>query len=334
MFRPSRRAFVRDLLRLGPLALSLAPLTVRAESAWPARPLRLVVPQSPGGAVDLVSRMVAERLGVALGVAIVVENKPGASGAIGVEAVKRAVPDGYTLLTASSNTHTMLPHLIDAPFDPFRDFAPVVNFSYTTRVILVGNTVQATTLATLIGLARDHPGVLNYGSAGIGSSNHLDTELFARVAGIRLTHVPYRGSAQGLAALVAGEIQVLLVSVTSALPLVQAGRIRAIAVLSDRRSPRLPEVPTVGEGGYPDLDLRTWIGFVVPAATPGAIVDRLNREINHLLGAAAMQEWLSSQGLEAVGGTPGDFAATMRADYARWGAVVRDLGLREPAAAR
>ena len=335
LFRPSRRAFVRGLLRLGPLTLGLAPLTARAQPAWPARPLRLVVPQSAGGAVDLVSRVMAERLEPGLGVTVVVENKPGASGVIGVEAVKRAAPDGYTLLMASSNTHTMLPHLIDPlPYDPFRDFAPVANFSYTTKMIVVSNALNATTLAELVGVARDRPGVLNYGSAGIGSSNHLDTEMFARAAGIRLVHVPYRGSAQGLNALVAGEIQVLLVSVTSALPLVRAGRVRAIAVFSDRRAPRLPEVPTVAEGGYPDLDVRTWMGVVVPAATPGVIVDRLNREINRLLATPAMREWLADQGLEAASGTPGGFAATLRADFAKWGAVVRELGLREPAAAR
>jgi len=326
--RFSRRNFLRGL----PLALGLAALPARAQPAWPARPIRLIVPQAPGGTVDLVSRVVADRLEPVLGVAFIVENKPGASGLIGVEAVKRAAPDGYTLLTASSNTHTMLPHLMDAlPYDPLRDFAPVVNFGYTTKMIVVSNAVEATTLAELVSLARERPGLLNYGSSGIGSSNHLDAEVFARAAGIRLVHVPYRGAAQALNAVTTGEVQMMLVSVTSGQSLVRAGRVRGLAVFGEQRAPQLPAVPTMTECGYPGLDVRTWVGFVVPAGTPAAIVDRLNREIIALLGSTVMREWLVIQGLEAAGGTPVEFASTLRADYAKWGAVVGELGLREAA---
>ena len=329
MSRITRRDFLRGL----PLALGLAALPARAQPAWPTRPIRLIVPQAPGGTVDLVSRVVADRLEPVLGVAFIVENKPGASGLIGVEAVKRAAPDGYTLLTASSNTHTMLPHLMDTlPYDPLRDFAPVVNFGYTTKMIVVSNAVEATTLAELVSLARERPGQLNYGSSGIGSSNHLDAEVFARAAGIRLMHVPYRGAAQALNAVAAGEVQMMLVSVTSGQALVRAGRVRGLAVFSEQRAPQLPAVPTMAECGYPGLDVRTWVGFVVPAGTPAAIVDRLNREIVALLGSPVMREWLVIQGLEAAGGTPAEFAATLRADYAKWGAVARELGLREAAA--
>jgi tripartite-type tricarboxylate transporter receptor subunit TctC len=269
--RPPRRGF----LRLLPLVLALAEVPARSKPAWPARPLRLLVPQAPGGAVDLVSRVVAERLEQALGVVVVVENKPGASGAIGVETVRRAPADGYTLLAASSNTHAMLPHLMDAlPYDPLRDFAPVANFAYTTKMIVVGNAVSAKTLEELVGLARRRPDGLNYGSSGIGSSNHLDAEVFSSAAGIRMVHVPYRGSAQALAAVVAGEVQVLLVSATSALPLVQAGRVRPLAIFSDRHIPQLPDVPTVTESGYPGLDVRTWVGFVAPAGTRSSCTTR------------------------------------------------------------
>jgi tripartite-type tricarboxylate transporter receptor subunit TctC len=315
-----------------PAAVALAAAPARSQPAWPARPLRLMVPQAPGGAVDLVSRVVAERLEPALGVAVVVENKPGASGLIGVEAVKRAAHDGYTLLAASSNTHAMLPHLMGAlPYDPIRDFAPVVNFAYTTKMIVVSNAVEATTLSELVSLARERPGLLNYGTSGIGSSNHLDAEVFARATGIRLVHVPYRGSAQALNAVTTGEVQMMLVSVTSGQSLVRAGRVRGLAVFGEQRAPQLPAVPTMAECGYPGLDVRTWVGFVVPAGTPAAIVDRLNREIVALLGTTVMREWLVVQGLEAAGGTPAQFASTLRADYAKWGAVVRELGLREAA---
>jgi len=308
---------------------ALAADTTSPEAAYPIRPIRIIVPAAPGGTVDLLTRVLGERLETMLGVPVVVDDRPGANGIVGNDLARRAIPDGYTLLAATTATHVMAPHVVaGVTYDPLQDFVPVINLVYQTKVVLVSGTLGVATLGELVALARSRPGQLNYASTGIGSSSHLDTEQLAALTGIELVHIPYRGSAQTVAALSANEVQVLLASVTAAQPAIVAGRVRALAVIADRRSPLLPGVLTIVEAGLPRLDVQTWIGFVAPAGTPPAIVENLNRMLNRVLRGPDIRAWLEKQGLEPVGGSPAEFASEMRTDLDKWGKVVRRLGIR------
>jgi len=311
------------------LAGAAWPLAGAASVPWPKAPLRIVVPQAAGGTADVLARMLGERLQARLGVAVIVDNRPGANGLIGTEAVKRAAPDGYTLLLASTATHAMAPHVsLSSTFDPVRDFASVVNVAWQTKVAIANPAAPATTLREFIAYARARPGQLNYASTGVGSASHVDTELLAAATGIKLVHIPYRSSGFSVAALVTGEVQLLLASVTAAIGAIQAGQARALAVLSERRTMLLPQVPTIGEAGVAAPDVRTWLGLVAPAETSPAIVASLNRTIETELADPALVAWLEQQGLEPIGGTPEAFAATIRSDVERWGAIVRRLGVQ------
>jgi tripartite-type tricarboxylate transporter receptor subunit TctC len=301
---------------------------VHAES-YPVRPIRLIVPQSPGGTVDLTARVFAERLRSALNATIVVENKPGAGGAIGCDFVAHAAPDGYTLLAASTNTHALLPHVqASVGYDALRDFAPIVNLVYTTSIVAVTPSLPVHTLSELIAYVRANPGKLNYPSTGVGSSDHIDTELFKSLARIDLVHIPYRGAPQTIEALVTGEVQVGLVAIGNSLGPVEAGQLRPLAVLSDQRSSLLPEVPTAAEAGLPELKVRFWVGLVAPAGTPPEIISVLNGALQQGLGAPNVRQWIASRGLEPVGGSPSDFAEEIRVDYANWGEVIKRIGLK------
>lgn len=300
-----------------------------AAPAYPNRSIRVIAPLAPGGTVDLLTRVLGERLEAMLGVAVVVENKSGGNGIIGTEFVKRAPPDGYTLLAASTSTHAMTPHVVASlPYDPLQDFVPVINLVYQTKVVLVSSALGVTTLDELMALARSRPGQLNYASVGVGSSSHLDTEQLAALTGIELVHIPYRGSAQNIAALIANEVQVLLASVTAAQPALVSGRARALAVIADKRSPLLPEVPTLFEAGLPRLDVQTWIGVLAPAGTPPPVVDHLNQALNRVLRSPDTRAWMEKQGLEPIGGSPAAFGAEIRIDFDKWGKITRGLGIR------
>ena len=313
-----RRAFV--------VGGALWPWAAAAQTARPM--LRFVVPQAAGGTADAVARLLGERLEARLGAVVVVDNRPGANGQIATDIVRRAAPDGATLLLASTATHAMAPHTTPRPtFDPVRDFAPIVNVAWQTKVVVASMAVPATTLREFIAYARANPGRLNYASTGVGSSSHVDAELLASATGMKLAHIPYRGSAHTVAALAANEVQLLLASVTAALGAIDAGHVRALAVLSENRSPLLPRVPTAGEAGVQAPDLRTWIGLVAPAGTPAEVVAAIGRAVDDTLGEAPVRSWLDRQGLEPIGGTPEAFAATIRADVERWGGIVRKLGL-------
>jgi tripartite-type tricarboxylate transporter receptor subunit TctC len=308
---------------------SLAVEAATSEPPYPARPIRVIVPQAPGGTVDLLARVLGDRVRALFGVVLVVDDRPGANAMIGNEAAKRAPADGYTLLAASTATHVMTPLVLPGvSYDPVRDFVPVVNLVHQTKVILVTTGLGVSTLAELTALARSRPGQLNFASAGVGSSSHLDTVQLAALTGMELVHIPYRGSAQSVAALMANEVQVLLASITAAQPALASGRARALAVLSDARSPLLPDVPTLVEAGLPGLDVQTWIGIVAPAGTAPSIVDSLNAMLNRALRSAEVSAWLDKQGLELVGGTPEAFDTEIRADLDKWDRVVRRLGIR------
>jgi tripartite-type tricarboxylate transporter receptor subunit TctC len=278
---------------------------------------------------DILARQVGDRLGSALHAAVVVDNKPGGAGVIGNDLAARAAPDGYTLLLATSATYITASQAMGAlTYDPLRDFTPVINVAYATSVVVVNSALPVRTLAELITYAKARPGKLNYASSGVGSANHLDTEVFAALAGIELMHVPYRGTADGYRALLANEVQLMFGAITSALPYVKAGSLRALVVLVDKRSPLLPEVPTIAQAGLGSVDVRKWLGLVAPAGTPPEVVDYLNRTLDRILHEPEMRAWLERQGLERVGGSQRHFDEVLRADYAKWGETVRRLHIR------
>ena len=325
-YRFDRRARVASAALLLALLVGAAQAQVRD---YPSRAIRIIVPSAHAGAGDSLARYIAERLASALRTTVTVENRPGASGLIGNDYAMRAPPDGYTLLFATSATHVITAFTMDRlPYDPQRDFTPVVNIAYATSVLVVSNALPVATLREFIDYARSRRHALYYASSGVGSANHVDTEVFRAVAGIPLIHIPYRGTADGYRALLADEVQLMFGAVTSALPHVRAGSVRALAVLTEQRSPVLPDVPTLAEAGLPGVDVRKWLGLVAPAGTPPEIVARLNRTVNGILREPEVRAWMDRQGLEVAAGAPEDFDRLLRADFTKWGETIRKLGLR------
>jgi len=296
---------------------------------YPSRAIRIVVPTAANGAGDTIARELGSRLANALAVPVVIENKPGASGIIGNDYVAHARPDGYTLLFATSATHIIATQLIaNPPYDPQHAFTPVINAGYATSVIVVNSKLPVHSLGEFIAYARAHPGKLNFASSGIGSANHIDTEVLAALTGIKLLHVPYRGTADGYRALLADEVQVMFGAITSALPYVQAGTLRALVVLTDKRSPLLPDVPTLAQAGLNRVDVRKWMGLLAPAGTPPEIVAKLNVALDAILHEPSMRTWMERQGFELVGGSPQAYSRVLDADFIKWSETVRRTGIR------
>jgi tripartite-type tricarboxylate transporter receptor subunit TctC len=297
-----------------------------AEPAWPSRALRIVVAQAPGGPPDLIARFIAEPLGRALGMAVVVENRPGASGIIGVNAVAQAAPDGYTLLIGTLSTHALVPNANPgATFDPVRDFVPIANLFRSIKVLWVNPALPVRSAGEWIAYAKQRPGALNYASGGVGSSNHIDMELLNATAGIDVLHVPYNGPSAAIAAVASGDAHAMIVSIGTGLPLAQGGRVRPLVLFGERRSLLLPDVPLAAEQGLASIDLSAWIGLLAPAGTPDPVVTRLNAEVVRILRTPAAADWASRQGLEIIGDSSAAFAATLAADYRRWGEVIRRM---------
>ena len=316
-----------NILRLLALACLAFATGAAAAEGYPASPIRIVVPQEPGGTVDSVTRFVAKRLEMSIGAPVLVENRSGAGGAIGAEYVARAAPDGYTLLAASTNTQAMTPNVMRfLRYDPIGDFVPIVNMADATTVVIVPATLPVSSLVELAAYSKAHPGTLNYGSAGLGSSNHLMTEQWKSLSGADLTHIPYRGIAQAVQALLAGDVSMLALTTATAAPQVQGGRAKALAVSGGRRLALFPGVPTTAEAGFPVFDVRLWVGLMAPAGTPPDVVTYLNREVNRVLRQPESTQWLVENLHQRVGGTPSDFAATLQADHAHWAAVVTRAG--------
>ena len=276
--RFSRRSLI---LRLGVLALAAstnAAPAFAAEPAWPTQTIRIVVSQAPGGPPDLVARFIAEPLRQALGTPVVVENRPGAGGIVGVDFASRAAPDGYTLLLATLSTHALVPHANrEARYDPVRDFKPVANLFRSVKALWVPAALPVSSLNDFVRYASARPGALNFATGGVGSSNHVDAALFASAAKLDLVHVPYNGPSAGIAAVASGDAQMMIVSITTGLPLSPAGKVRALAVFGEACSPLMPDVPTAAEQGFAHLDLNAWMGLVAPAATPAAWCRRFTR---------------------------------------------------------
>lgn len=307
------------------LALSLVPLVAPAQD-WPKqKPVQFIVAFGPGSTTDLVGRLVAQKLGESLGQSVVVENKPGAGGNIGAQFVKRAAPDGYTVLVISVAVAVNPSLYSNAGYDTLKDFAPVVLGPSTPNIITVHPSVQANNLKELIALARKEK--LAYASSGIGTTTHLSMERIKTATGVDITHVPYQ-PAQAVTAAVAGQTQISSTSMPPAVPQVKAGKLRAIAVTSAQRSAALPDVPTVNEQGFRDFDDLTWIGFFAPAGTAAGIVQRLNAEINRIVEMPDVKEKLAQSGLTSKPNSPAEFAAFIRDEIPKWAKAIKDSGAK------
>jgi tripartite-type tricarboxylate transporter receptor subunit TctC len=295
---------------------------------YPAKPVRLVVPLSPGGPADTIARLVATRLSEKLGQTVVVDNRAGGSTIIGTEIVAHALPDGYTLLMITT-THAINPGVFrKLPFDMVKDFAPITMTATAPFVLVVQPQMQAKTVKELIALAQKRPGELNYGTSGAGSSMHLTAELFSSVAKISMTHVPYKGAGPALTDLLAGHIQVVFSSAVASLPHVTSGRLRGIAVTSLKRIAAAPSLPTVAEAGFAGFESSSWNGVMTPARTPRPVVDRLNKEIAAVLAMPAVRENLAREGAEPGGDAPAAFGAYLQSEIVKWAAVTKRIGVK------
>jgi tripartite-type tricarboxylate transporter receptor subunit TctC len=308
-------------------AALLAPLTAHAQP-YPARPIKIVVPYAAGGAVDVVSRSVGQPLSEALKQPVIVDNRPGASANIGMEAVAKAAPDGYTLLMASNGIATNMALFPNLPFDGRRDFAPIAKIGYAPLVIVVPASSPAKSLKDLIAMAKADPGKLTYASAGNGSSGHLAGELLKSTAKIDVLHVPYKGGAPAITDLLGERITFMPINPVEVIANIRAGRLRALAIASDKRFPLLPDVPTVAEAGLPGYEVSVWWGLVAPAKTPPEIVRALNVETNKALGSPALTSKLSELGVVVTPGTPDAFSAFIKAQTELWSGVIKSARIQ------
>ena len=316
------------------IALSIVALVasvtaaIAQPAAYPTKPIRIVVAYTPAGATDILARTIGQKLNEAWGQAVIIDNRPGANGNIGTEYAAKATPDGYTLLMVTAGTHGINPGLYrKLGFDAVKDFAPVSLVAMVPNVFVVNNAVPSKDLKEFIAYAKANQGKLNYGSPGNGSTAHLSMELFKSMTGIQMVHVPYKGSAGVLADLIGGQIVVTMDNMPPYVPQVKAGKIRALAVSPARRSPALPEVPTVAEAGVPGYDSGAWFGLVAPANTPKDLVAKLSRETARILKLPDVSARLADLGAESVGGTPEQFSAHIKAEIAKWAKVIRDANV-------
>lgn len=324
---------VNKHVRQGRIALTVAAGVLAAGAAaaqgFPNRPIRLISPYPPGGANDLLARIIAPRLGESLGQQVVVENRAGATGNIGAELVARAPADGHTLLMGQAGNLTInISLMAKMPFDPVRDFAPITLVAATPNVLVVHPSLPVRTVKDLIALSKARPGQINYATSGIGSPGHLAAELLNKSAGIQLVHIPYKGAAPALMDVVAGNAHLYFTSAMSAQPFVPAGRLRMVAVASAKRSPSLPNVPTVAEAGFPDFDVSSWWGVVAPAGTPREVITRLHGEILRVIGLPETRTKIGEQGADIVTSTPEQFAAYIRGETAKWARLIREVGVK------
>ena len=313
------------------LLLALASLEGAAQN-YPTKPVRLVNPFTAGGPLDLMARILSERLAATLGRPVIVENKPGAAGNVGAAEVARAAPDGHTVLLTLFSIITSNPHLYDKlPFDPLKDFAPVVALARSDSVVVVHPSVPAESMTDLIAYAKANPGKVNYASAGKASPGHLTAEYFVRQTGVQLTHVPYKGNAEAIRSVLSGETQLFFTPTTGALAQIQAGKLKALAVYLTDSVDALPNVRSLRSQGFPGYDQKSlpfWYGLVVPAGTPREAIERLNAEVNTVLKDAQVVPRLAAGRIFPIGGTPEEFGTLMREGHAAWGKVIRETGVK------
>jgi len=310
-------------------AVSLLFATLASAQAYPSKPIHLIVPFPPGGGNDTVARAIAQQVGPDLGQPMVVDNRPGAGGSVGAELAAKAPPDGYTLFLAGVGSHAVNPNVhAKLPYDPMKDFAPITLLASAPSVLVVTPSVPARTIAEFTAYARANPGKLNYASNGSGSAAQLAAAMYETMAGVRMVHVPYKGIAPAMTDLMGGEVQLMFGTIVALVPHIQAGKLRALAVTSRKRSALLPDVPTLAESGLPDYQAGSWYGIEAPAGTPREIIERLNSVMVKALKQPEVAKRLAAEGAEVIGSTPEEFGAHIKSELARVGAVVRAAGIR------
>lgn len=323
LFTPSKAWL---LAVLGVVGGVFAPM---AAAAYPDKPIRLVVPFPAGGGADVLARTIMQRVEPDLGQPIIIDNRPGAGGNVGAEIVARANPDGYTLLYGTNGTHAINQTLYgNLRFDPAKDFAPVSRMTQIAAMLFVNPEFPATSVGTLVQYAKDHPGKVNFASAGNGTTSHLAGELFRTMAGIDIVHVPYRGGAAAITDVVSGQVPMMIDVMPNAMPLVRSGKVRGLAVTTAKRFPSAPDYPTIAESGLPGYEVSAWDGILAPAGTPPAIIDKLNAAIRHALEDKDLREQLQARGAVPVAGTPDAFARHIAAETQKWAKVVRQSGAK------
>ncbi len=329
----SRAMPVAELAALLAMSIHAGPAQAQIPAQdYPSRPVKIIVPTPPGGPVDVMARITANYLQTALGQAFVIENRGGAGNTIGSKDAAEATPDGYTLLYSSASGLVIAPLLhTDAGYNPLTDYAPIALVAATSNVLVVNPAVPANTVAELVAYAKANPGKVNFSSGGIGVLPHLIGEMFKAQAGINIVHVPYKGGGPSINDLVAGNVQMTFESTTVLLPLIEAGKLRALAVTTKKRIAQLPDVPTMVESGYPNFVTTAWTGLLAPAHTPPPIVAKLNATINDGLKRPQLLDALAKLTIDPLGGTPADFTAQIKSDTAKWSPIITALGLNRPA---
>lgn len=311
------------------LAIALAGIGQAFAQAYPAKPVKIIVAFAPGGGADIVARLIAQHLTQRLGQPFIIDNRGGGGGIIGTDMAAKAAPDGYTILLGQSGPNVLNPSLYaKLPYDAIKDFAPITQATTYPYVIAVHPSVPVKNLGELIALAKAKPGEVSYGTAGTGSSAHLAAALFERQTQVKMNHIPYKGAGPALMDTVAGQVNMVFGDAASATQQAKAGRVRALAVTGAKRSPLIPEVPTAMESGAPDYEATAWHGFLAPAGTPREVIDKLHTEIAAVLKTKEVRERLERDGIEAVGSTPEQFGAHIRAEIDKWGKVVRDANIK------
>ena len=319
-----RRQFARVFL--GAFLAAMTSLGASAQD-YPSRPIKIVIPYTPGGAVDILTRVIGEKLSQALGQPVVPDNRPGAGASIGADIVAKSPPDGYALLVCTNGALTTNMELYkNLPYDGLRDFAPITMLANHTVVLVVNSDLPVKSVAELVALAKSKPGALSGGSSGNGSTMHLAHEFLNKTSGISIVHVPYRGSAPAMAAVASGELQMSFMDLNPALPVVRSGKARMLAVIMAGRSVAAPDVPTMAEAGFTGFDFVTWSGFFAPAGTPPAIIARLNRELRRILDEPDIKQRVLQTGGEPLSSTPDELATRLRNEMAMWRGLVRDAG--------
>jgi tripartite-type tricarboxylate transporter receptor subunit TctC len=317
------------LCRLLLVVQAIAFSGVAFAQAYPTRPIRLVVPFSAGsGGTDLMARLIEQRLSASLGQQIVIDNRPGAGGIPATDIVAKAAPDGYTLLMTNVSLAANAYLYSKLPFDPVKDLIPVTMINSSPLLLVVHPSVPVTSVKELLAYAKSHPGKLDYGSGGVGSTPHLAGELFKSLSGIDAVHVPYKGGAPALNDLVGGQLSFMIENMAGTMPFVKAGKLRALAITSSQRSPLAPELPTMTEAGVPGYEVIGWNGIVAPKGTPPEIVARLQTEVARILRLPEVRQQMAALGAEPVGNTPEEFGAFIKAEMVRWGKVIKEKGIR------